>query len=202
MKQKYVFLAWLMLLLLVACKAEAPEETRSGCNWPAKEDFSESDLIGTWGGDIEDTWDSLIVIRGDGRYKQIINIKRTGFQYESDWRPWRVTYSEQGLPYLHLEGLLMCAYWKQIDCSTGETGMETFTPGNTIDPFGDAYSGQDFCQNKWVNTPGEGVFLVLGGFQLPARGITLVPFTKSPDGITGPVYELHGPSLPTVTPDP
>ena len=199
MKQKYALLAWLMLLLLTACKAEEPKR---GCNWPAKEKFSESDLIGTWGGTKETAWDSLIVIREDRRYKQIMNIKRTGFQYESDWRPWRITYSEQGLPYLHLEGLLMCAYWGQIDCRTGQTGIEPFTPGDTIDPFGDATDWQDVCQNKWVSTPGEGVFTVIGGDELVPRGITLVPFTKSPDGITGPVYKLHEPNLPTVTPDP
>lgn len=199
MKQKYTLLAWLVFLLLTACNAEEPKR---GCNWPAKEEFSESDLIGTWGGTKETAWDSLIVIRGDGRYKQIMNIKRTGFQYDSDWRPWRVTYSEQGLPYLHLEGLLMCAYWEQIDCSTEQTGIEPFTPGDTKDPFGDATYWQDVCQNKWVNTPGEGVFTVIGGYKLPPRGIMLAPFTKSPDGVTGPAYELHEPNLSTVTPDP
>ncbi len=202
MKWTYACMGLLMVLILVACEAEEPGETRRGCSWPAKEEFSESDLIGTWGGDIEHAWDSLIVIRGDGSYKQIINIKRTGFQYESDWRPWRVTYSEQGLPYLHLEGLLMCAYWWQVDCRTGQTGMETFTPGNTIDPFGDAYSWPDTCQNKWVTTPGEGVFVVIGGDKRTPRGLTLVPFSTSPDGVTGPVYELHEPSLSTVIPNP
>jgi hypothetical protein len=188
-----------MILFLVACNAEDPKR---GCDWPAKEKFSESDLIGTWGGDIEHAWDSLIVIREDGHYKQIINVKRTGFQYESGWLPWRVTYSEQGLPYLHLEGLLMCAYWWQIDCRTGQSGIEPVTPGDTKDPFGDAAYWHDSCQNKWVDTPGEGVFMVIGNLQLPSRGIMLVPFTKSPDGVTGPVYELHEPNLLTVTPDP
>lgn len=197
-QRKHTFLGLLIVLYLVACKAEEPKR---GCNWPAKEKFSESALIGTWGGDIEHAWDSLIVIQGNGRYKQIINVKRTNFQYESDWRPWHVTYSEQGLPYLHLEGLLMCAYWEQIDCSTGQTGIEPLTPGDTKDPFGDATYWYDFCQNKWVGTPGEGVFLVIGGDELVPRGITLIPFTKSSDGITGPIYQLHEPKLPTITPE-
>ncbi len=199
MTQKCALLAWLVFLLLTACNTEEPKR---GCNWPAKEDFSESDLIGIWGGDIEHAWDSLIVIRGDGRYKQIININRTGFQYESDWRPWRVTYSEKGLPYLHLEGMLMCAYWWQVDCRTGQSGLEPFTPGNTKDPFGDATYWYDGCQNKWINTPGEGVYYVIGDEKLPPRGIMLVPLTKSPDGADGPWYELHEPNVPTVTPDP
>jgi len=128
--------------------------------------------------------------------------QRTNFQYESDWRPWRVTYSEQGLPYLHLEGLLMCAYWEQIDCSTGKTGIEPFTPGDTKDPYGDATYWNDFCQNEWVNTSGEGVFMVVGGFKLEPRGIVLVPFTKSPETPTGPAYKLHEPVPLTSTPRP
>jgi len=47
-KMRYVFLALPMLLLLVACNSEAA----SRCSVPP-EDFSESDLVGTWGGDIE-----------------------------------------------------------------------------------------------------------------------------------------------------
>ena len=186
-KMKYAFMALLMVLLLVAC---SPKESR-GCDQPPKEGFSESDLVGTWGGDIEHAWDSLIVIRGDGRYKQIINVKRTGFQYESDWRPWRVTYSERGLPYLHLEGLLMCAYWWQIDCRTGNTGIEPGGPAKDI--YGDATYWYDGCQKEWVNTPGEGVFMVFGGYELSTRGIRLVPFTKSPDGVTGSDLILREP---------
>ena len=195
MKRKYVFLVLFMFLVVTACNSK--ESSR--CPLPPQ-GFSESDLVGTWGGDIEHAWDSLIVIQGDGRYKQIINIKRTGFQYESDWRPWRVTYSEQGLPYLHLEGLLMCAYWWQIDCSTGQTGIEPLTPGDTKDPFGDATYWRDVCQEKWVNMPGEGVFMVWGGHE--PRGISLVPFTKSPDSDTGPYYELHDLVPSTSTPKP
>ena len=191
-KKRYVFLALSMLLLLVACNSKES----SGCPLPP-EGFSESDLVGTWSGGIETAWDSTIVIRGDGRYRQIINIKRTGFQYESDWQPWRVTYSEEGLAYLHLQGLLMCAYWYQIDCSTGETGIEPTGPGK--DPFGDATSWHDYCHKKWVDTPGEGVFMVFGNRKHLPRGIELVPFTKSPDSVTGPTYKLREPVLSTGT---
>ena len=85
--------------------------------------FTESDLIGTWDGSIETARDSTIIIKEDGRYKQSINIERTKFKYDSDWKSWRVTYSEKGLPYLHLEGFLMCAYWEEIDCRTGSPGF-------------------------------------------------------------------------------
>jgi hypothetical protein len=187
MKGIYALIMLLMVLLLAACNSKGS----SGCPLPP-EGFSESDLVGTWSGYVETAWDSTIVIKGDGRYKQIMNIKRTGFQYESDWRPWRITYSEQDLPYLHLEGLLMCAYWQQIDCLTGETGIEPVRPGDTIDIYADATYWYDYCQEEWVDTPGEGVFMVFGAKRLP-RGIELVPLTKSADGDTGPSYELREP---------
>ena len=187
-KKKHSFIVLLIVLLLGACSSK---ESR-GCNRPIEEGFSESDLIGTWDA-MDSLMDSTIIIRGDGRYKQTIYVERTGFKYESDWKPWRVTYSDKGLPYLHLEGLLMCAYWDQIDCSTGKTGIEPVEGGDTKDPFADETYWYDPCQEEWVNTPGEGVFMVLGGlkYELDPRRIRLVPFTKSPDGTSGPSYYLR-----------
>ncbi len=185
-KKKHSFIVLVIVLLLGACSSK---ESR-GCSRPVEEGFSESDLIGTWDA-MDSLMDSTITIRGDGRYKQTIYVERTGFKYESDWKPWRVTYSDQGLPYLHLEGLLMCAYWRQIDCRTGKTGIEPIGGGDTKDPFADETYWYDFCQEKWVNTPGEGVFMVWGGFKLDPRGIRLVPFTKSTHGISGPSYYLR-----------
>ncbi len=104
---------------------------------------------------------------------------RTGFKYESDWQPWRVTYSDKGLPYLHLEGFLMCAYWHQIDCRTGNTGITPVTVDDTKDIFADVTYWYDVCQKDWVDTPGEGVFVVKGvekRFHQPPRGIYLSPF--------------------------
>jgi hypothetical protein len=188
-KKKHFFMALLIVLLLSAC---GPKES-SGCAQLPK-GFSESDLVGTWDA-MDSLRDSTLVIRADGRYKQTMYVKRTGFKYESDWQPWRITYSEQGLPYLHLEGLLMYAYWNQIDCSTGKTGIEPFVVGDTKDPYGDATNWYDVCQKKWVNTPGEGVFKVYGGYKYERdpREIRLIPFTKSPDGVTGPTFYLREP---------
>ncbi len=188
------FIVLLIVLLLSACSSKEPR----GCDRPPKEGFSESDLIGTWGGTIETAWDSTIIIRGDGKYKQAVNIKRIGFEYESDWQPWRITYSAKGLPYLHLEGLIMCAYWYQMDCSTGTTNLTPVVVGNTKDPFSDATYWYDTCRNTWVDTPGEAVFMVIGvpeRFYLdrPPRGFVLVPYTKSPDGSTGPTYKPREP---------
>jgi len=156
-KKKRFLMALLAALLLSACTPEVLRE----CPLPPK-GFSESDLIGTWGGDIDKVWDSTIIVKGDGRYKQIIDIKRTGFKYEGDWKPWRVTYSDKGLPYFHLEGLLMCAYWWAMDCDTGRTNIEPVEAGDTKDPFAGEYYWYDGCQKDWVNTPGEGVFMVFG----------------------------------------
>ena len=182
----------IMLLLILFLGACGPEESQ-GCPLPPA-GFSESDLIGTWDA-IGERGDNTIIIRGDSRYKQIMNVKPQGFNYESDWQPWKVTHSDQGLPYLHLEGLLMCAYWDQMDC-TGRTSITPVTVGNTKDPFADATYWYDFCQKKWVDTPNEGVFMVLGvrgrDLQSP-RGIHLVPFTKSSDGVTGPPFQLREP---------
>jgi hypothetical protein len=117
-------------------------------------------------------------------------VERTGFKYESDWLPWKVTYSDKGLPYLHLEGLLMCAYWYGMDCA--QKVVPTVGVGDTKDPFGDATFWHDFCQDKWVNTPGEGVFMVFG-YKPSSRGIALVPLTKSPDTPTGPGFIFREP---------
>lgn len=188
MKLKHFFCMLMLVFFLVACK---PEEL-GGCNSFSDEKFSESSLIGHWGGSRETAWDSTIIIREDGRYKQILCIERTGFKYESDWLPWRVTYSDQGLPYLHLEGLLMCAYWGQMDCSTGETNIEPVEVGDTGDPFTGEYYWYDYCQEEWVDTPDEGVFLLFKSGRSP-RGIDLVPFTKSAGGTSGPSYEPREP---------
>jgi len=89
-----------------------------------------------------------------------VYVERTGFSYEGDWLPWRVEYSEESIPYLHLEGLLMCAYWRAMDCSTGKTNIEPVEAGDTKDPFTGEYYWYDRCREEWVQTPGEGVFLV------------------------------------------
>lgn len=184
----HLFLIALVSLLL-ACAAEKP----SGCPVPPK-GFSQTDLVGTWSS-TKAGEDSRIIIQGDGLYKQIMRVDRTGFNYEGDWKPWRITYSEKGLPYLHLEGLLMCAYWSAMDCSTGQTGLTPLHIGDTKDPFTGEYYWYDDCERHWVNTPGEGVFMVFADhkYKRDPRVIRLVPFTKSSDGTTGPSFELREP---------
>lgn len=181
----------LLIVLLCACTPEAPPE----CTLPPK-GFSDIDLVGTWDAlDASgDPGDNSIIIREDGEYKQIMNVKWQDFKYESDWKPWKVSYSDEGLPYLHLKGFLMCAYWFQTDCRTEMTSIPPVVVGDTKDPFGGEYYWYDGCQRKWINAPGEGIFAVLGApAQNYKRGIILGPFTKSSDSATGPSYSLREP---------
>ncbi len=175
MVDKRAAIVFLAILLLAACKSEESV----GCPVPPQ-GFSKSDLVGTWDGFIETVRDSTIIIREDGLYKQSVSIKRTGFKYESDWLPWRLEYSQQGIPYLHLEGMMLCgAYYYMVEC-TGETAK---TGGGT--------NWYDACQQKWDYIHDEGVFNIVFGVNRLPLGIELVPFTKSSDGVTGPWYELR-----------
>jgi hypothetical protein len=187
MKRRHSFIVLLIGLFLSACRSEESNV----CARLLKAGFSESDLIGTWDA-VDALRDSTIIIREDGRYKQTMYVERTGFSYEGDWLPWRVEYFEGSIPYLHLEGLLMCAYWRQMDCSTEKTNIEPVEVDDTKDPFADEYYWYDYCREKWVQTPGEGVFLVLES-ELAPHGIRLVPLTKSASGTSGPTYKLRKP---------
>ncbi len=189
-KMRYALAVLLTCLFLAACRSSES----SGCTLPPK-GFSEADLVGFWHA-VDFLKDSSITIRGDGRYAQTVYVKRTGFRYESDWLPWRVTYPERSLPYLHLEGFLMCAYWDQLECDTARSAIEPLRLGDTKDPFGDADYWYDFCQSDWVSTPGEAVFMVEqvpARFSQPPRGISLSPFTRSTETNTGPEFELREP---------
>lgn len=150
-----------------------------------------SHLVGTWNGTIDTARDSTIILREDGKYKQILHLKRTGFTFESEWQPWELKYSADGNAYAHLKGFLMCAYWFAIECGKIPS-IEPYEVGDTKDPFGGEFYWYDACQEKWVETPGEAVFRlrVLG---LQPRRINLAPYTKSPDSATGPWYELREP---------
>ena len=83
-------------------------------------------------------------------------------------------------PYLHLEGMRLCAYVPdQVDCSQ-EGGGEGYW--------------YDLCLDERVQTPGEGVLVVLvvaERFEQPNRGIILVPFQRHVEGAWA--YELAEP---------
>lgn len=69
------------------------------------DNFSESNLIGTWTGRYFGNVDRLI-IRADGTYKQIYSAE--GLNFESNWETWYIEYDPQGYARLHLAGMRRC----------------------------------------------------------------------------------------------
>ncbi len=130
--------------------------------------FSEKDLVGTWVHPDIDASDTL-VIRGDGKYRQTIHINYTtkpDVDYESDWQSWWLKY-EDGIPYLHLAGMRLCAMNSDLSCD--QPGSKGFF--------------YDFCRDEAVYMDNEGVLLVLGvskenqspnDHRLPTRWVVLL----------------------------
>jgi hypothetical protein len=170
----------LIVLLVVACLAVGIYQVVAdrGCTRPPK-DFTEDDLIGTWyygGPKRNDT----LIIRNDGTYKQIVHIEHyeePATDYKSDWQSWWVEYTGNGIPYLHLEGMRMCAHISYSKCDKAG---------------GSGGAWWDFCEEETVYLPpGEGVLMVLGvpkRFEQPPRGIELAPFSLSIDFVAS--YEF------------
>ncbi|MBM4424945.1 MAG: hypothetical protein FJ030_16440 [Chloroflexi bacterium] len=181
-------------LVLYACNSSQNVEP-SGCVLPP-EGFSKSDLIGTWVARRLDDIDNLI-IREDGTYKQIIHVEfaeKPDVDYESDWQPWRIEFAESGIPYLHLEGMRLCASNPDIDCEQKGGGERDWNAYNENFYY-------DFCQSKSILMSGEGILMVLGvseRWQQPPRGIELNLLVNCTD-CGGWVYELQEPDISTLT---
>jgi hypothetical protein len=170
---------------LIGCLGVENIDTSSrsdqGCLSPPK-NFSESDLIGTWVslGHNQDT----LIIRDDGKYKQIIHIEYIDIpdvDFESDWQSWWLEEnSADGVPYLHLERMNLCAAFPNLsDCEhTGGTEKDW----------------NNFCSlsHTRVQSNGEGILAVMGAPSLsqPPRDIqlSLVFKAEMPWG-----YELEEP---------
>lgn len=165
----------LALVFFSACTTNQSKE-KTGCIPP--EDFSTDDLVGTWKAGGETRNDTLI-IKEDGHYKQILHVELDGFDHESDWYSWWIDYSDDSIPYLHLENMRMCVYFSAMDCEQVGSGVTRW---------------YDFCQDEWIQTPGEGVLMVLGVSEIfiqPPGGIELVAFHGYTEGTT--VYQLQEP---------
>jgi len=107
--------------------------------------FSEANWVGTWMAGTPDQVDTLIV-RADGTYKQIVHIEfpnRSPIDYESDWQPWHLEYSNNKIPYLHLIGMRFCGMNVAIPCDVHNG------------------AGYDFCQDEYLPMNGEGILIVL-----------------------------------------
>jgi len=86
-------------------------------------------------------------IREDGTYRQVIHVKLAEgppISFEGDWQPWRLEYSEDSIPYLHLTGMRFCGMNPDVACDK---------------PDGDGY---DFCEDTYLPMKGEGILIVLG----------------------------------------
>lgn len=174
---KKELIAYLIFVSILVSACSLNEDQSAGCIPPSKE-FTESDLVGTWTAGPNSRRDTL-VIRGDGKYKQSIHLESPAIDYESDWQDWQIEYSENGLPYLHMEGMRLCAYAPDlIDCEQiggGNEDQHAFNGGYWY----------DFCEKKMVLMPNEGVLIVLGvpeQFVQPPRGITLRLLMYTEDG--------------------
>jgi hypothetical protein len=176
MKQ-FLFLIFIAISL-TSCALLKEEANQCANIFP--EDFKEADLIGTWYAGYPDQNDTLI-IQENGLYMQTSYIETPRFLYMGEWLPWRVEYSEDGLPYLHLEGMNLCAYDPGlVDCEKPGGGESTW---------------YDFCVDEFVSMVDEGILIVLGVTeryqQSPPRGIQLHLLSKHIEGAW--VYNLVNP---------
>ena len=186
---KWIGLLLWLPLLLSACSLGT--DTTMPCQPP--EGFAEADLVGTWASIQKiDFGGDTLVIREDGLYKQTIDIKMPDFHYESDWQPWRVEYSENGVVYLHLTGMRLYAFNPNLIeegvVGGGDAWFVDFCSGPVVMPDGkEVYPGVQM-------PPGEGVLVVQSvpkRFVQPPRGfhLSLLPVSD----VSGWSYELQEP---------
>ncbi len=109
------------------------------------ESVVEDDLAGSWVTGDSKHLDTLI-INSNGTYKQIIHIdfvEGSSINYESDWQPWYVEYSDDNIAYLHLVDYSFCGMNPDISCERRDGG------------------GYDFCKEERISMEGEGKLIVL-----------------------------------------
>ncbi len=162
MKKKTILIGmWIVLAFLSGCLLEqSPTESPPGCPTPPK-DFSSSTLVGTWVAGRPD-WSDTLIIKADGTYKQILHLvsNTRNYDYESTWQSWRLEPQPNGIPYLHLTGYRVCAYWPDISCDQvggGEDYWDDFCFGGVTE-----VPGGGVIQGRGVQMPGEGILLVMG----------------------------------------
>jgi hypothetical protein len=174
MMNKWATILMLFLVfVLSACNVSGNTE-----QCPPPINFDKKDIVGTWTTGIKERNDTII-FREDGTYRQILHVQTPAFDYESDWLPWLLKYSDAGLPYLYLEGMRLCAYWEGADCRIAGGGKDDW---------------YDFCRKEWVQMPNEGILIVLGppkGMKLPSPAISLFALQRSTEGTRG--YEKQTP---------
>ena len=111
----------------LACVSNTPApregETVGGCTILPK-GFSQADLVGTWvaGSYGYPKSSDTLIIRSDGRYKQIIHLEFGSVEYESDWQAWSFEYRDNGTGYLHLDDYRTCAANTEESCEWVNAG--------------------------------------------------------------------------------
>lgn len=110
MKQISWFNLVLSLVLLTATRARVPEKVeRLVGSEPPPATFRKTDLVGTWEGHYGgyagygQGLDRLI-LRADGTFKQIYEIEKQGYVYETPWNEWWMERFPDGRVRVHLEG--------------------------------------------------------------------------------------------------
>ncbi len=184
-KKSYAIISSLLILFLNACSAE-----RKGC-LPPPDDFLETDLVGIWwvGYVSSPRVDDYLEIRADGTYKQTIYLEHSSIPsvyYESDWLPWWIEYFDDGIPYLHLEGLRLCAHDPSISCDQVGGGEKDWNAFNQNEWY-------DYCRDEWLLQKDEGIVLVLGAVydDWTDDGIELAGLSATP--LDTWIYRLQGP---------
>lgn len=172
MSSKNNFTLLLLFLFLTSCIITSPIDKENGCHPPKT--FIRTDIIGIWESGLPERKDTLI-INEDVTYKQIIHIENISYDYESELKNWWIEESSDGIPYLHLDGMRLCVYWSGIDCEL---------------IGGNEYEWYDFCQEKWLQMPDSGIFVILGtpdGFENSTYKLGLFALQKSTEDVI--VYE-------------
>lgn len=186
-----------VIALLSGCVPVQEEEI--GCR-PPPQNFTEANLVGIWwtGFVRSPKVDDYLEIRADGTYKQTIYIEYSDIPsvyYESDWLPWSIEYFDDGIPYLHLQGLRLCAHIRNMSCDQaggGEKDWDAFNEGEWYDS----------CRDKWLIQKDEGILRVLGATYdgWTNDGIELAALTVNP--LDSWIYRLHSLDFTTPTTPP
>ena len=189
MRKMFFFVGLAAISILSGCMPA--KEKKSGCQ-PPPQNFTETDLAGTWwaGYVSSPKVNDTLIIREDGAYKQTIFIEYSEIPdvtYESDWLPWWIEYFDDGIPYLHLEGMRLCAHVPDLrgcdQVGGGGQDWHAFNAGKWL----------DYCNDKMLVQENEGILLVLG----TDNGIELSALTVSPTDSW--IYRLQSTKLSTPT---
>lgn len=162
----YLLLCGLCLSLPHQAQPQGASPTAWRCP-SLPETFQEGDLVGTWRAEYGNSIDTLI-IRTDGKYRQIYTCDACGYSFEDGWNRWWLERRPSGGLYLHLEAMHRCDNTDEL-CRQGEGGGE--------------YAYWDFCEDRLVEMPGEVVLMVTGvpeGYPPAPRGIWLWHMAPSP----------------------